>query len=331
VVSLLMSGVMAVIAPTASPQSGGLPQNISRLYNSAEYGHAAEALDSAIAANPQNASLYYWRGRCYYEMHDFSGAISNFEHAVMLEQDRAEFHVWLGRASGRKAEEQGRFNPFSGFNLARRTRHEFETAVRLDPKNVEAQRDFIRYLGIAPGIVGGSEEHAQTQIAALSAIDPIEADLARAEFYSARNKPDLATAEYQKILQKTPPRISVCYEIADYFRDHGNPTLMEQAVQAAAKLDPNDPKLRYYRGVALVLANRDLPQAERDLREYLAKVMPNAEVPPHWSAHQWLGRLYEKQNQFDKAAAEYEAALELDPRNKDLRDALKRAENPDRK
>src|ERR1043166_4310896 len=200
-VTLLLTGIMVVVPP-ASPQSGGLPQNIVRLYNTAQYTQAAEALDSAIAATPQNASLYYWRGRCYYEMRDFNGAISNFEHAIMLEPDRAEFHVWLGRASGRKAEEQGRLNPFSGFTLARRTRHEFETAVRLDPKNIDAQRDFIRHLALAPGLVGGSEERAQAQIAMLASIDPAEADLARADFYTARNKPDLASAEYQKILQK---------------------------------------------------------------------------------------------------------------------------------
>jgi tetratricopeptide (TPR) repeat protein len=44
------------------------------------------------------------------------------------------------------------------------------------------------------------------------------------------------------------------------------------------------------------------------------------------SAHEWLGRMYEDQHRFDKAAEEYEAGLNLDPRNKTLRDALKHAQ-----
>ena len=314
-----------------STSAGGLPQNILRLWDSGEYSQAAQELKTAIAANPQDSMLPYWLGRCFYQMNDFTGAISSFESAIALDPNRADFHDWLGKACGRKAEEQGHANPFAGFNLARRTRHEFETAVRLDARNIDAQRDFIRYLAIAPGIVGGSEERAQMQINMLADIDPLQAQLARADVYAAHKKFDLAGTEYKKVLAAAPKRMDVYFEIADYFRDHNDAPAMQQAVDLAAKLAPSDRRLGYYRGVALVLAGKDLPQAEGYLRGYLEKPGPASEGATLSSAHEWLGKLYADENKPDKADAENQAALELDPRNKDARDALKRAQDRNRK
>src|SRR5438445_13521385 len=92
---------------------------------------------------------------------------------------------------------------------------------------------------------------------------------------------------------------------------------------------PSDHRLDYYRGIALVLGNQAPAEAERDLRRYLDTVPDNANVPSHSTAHEWLGSLYEREGQLDKAAQEFQAALILDPRNKEageLWKALKRRE-----
>ena len=49
----------------------------------------------------------------------------------------------------------------------------------------------------------------------------------------------------------------------------------------------------------------------------------NANVPSHSTAHEWLGKLYEHEGRLDRAAQEYQAALVLDPRNKQASEALK--------
>jgi Tfp pilus assembly protein PilF len=99
---------------------------------------------------------------------------------------------------------------------------------------------------------------------------------------------------------------------------------MEQAVEAAAKIAPSDRRLSYYRGVVLVLEEKDTAVAESDLRTYLNTVPDNSEVPAHSSAYEWLGKLYENEKELDLAAEQYQAALSLDPQNKALREALKR-------
>ena len=300
-----------------------LPADIERLYNGGLYRQAAEALTAAIQREPQESSLHYWLGRCFYELRDYNRAVSSLERAIALEPDRSDYHDWLGKSYGRKAEESNRFTPFSSISLAHKTRREFETAVRLDANNMEAQRDLIRYLMNAPGIVGGSEGAAEQRVHALTAIDSIEGELAQAELLASRKKFDEANQQYRKVLDLKPDRIGVYFEIAEYYRDRGDAEQMSEAVEAGALLAPSDHRLDYYRGIALILVNRNQGEAEKDLRRYLDTVPDNDNVPSHSTTHEWLGKLYDKEGQLDRAAQEYRAALILDPRNKQASEALK--------
>jgi tetratricopeptide (TPR) repeat protein len=300
-----------------------LPADIERLYNGGLYRQAAEALNAAIQREPQESSLHYWLGRCFYELRDYNRAVSSLERAIALEPDRSDYHDWLGKSYGRKAEESNRFTPFSSISLAHKTRREFETAVRLDANNMEAQRDLIRYLMNAPGIVGGSEGAAEQRVHALTAIDSIEGELAQAELLASRKKFDEANQQYRKVLDLKPDRIGVYFEIAEYYRDRGDAGQMSEAVEAGALLAPSDHRLDYYRGIALILGNQNQGEAEKDLRRYLDTVPDNDNVPSHTTTHEWLGKLYDKEGQLDRAAQEYRAALILDPRNKPASEALK--------
>jgi tetratricopeptide (TPR) repeat protein len=242
---------------------------------------------------------------------------------VMLDPSRSESHDWLGKAYGRKAEES---NPISALSLAGKTRKEFAEAVRLNPSNLAAQRDLIRYLLNSPGLVGGGQERADEQIKALSAVDPVEGELAQAEAEVARKKFDAADHEYSNLLDSHPRRIGVVLEIAEYYRDRDDAKMMQSAIDEAAALDPSDIRLNYYRGAALVIAKRDQTNAERYLRAYLDAAPQNSELPSRASAREFLGRLYEQENKLDNAAQEYQDALAIDPHNRSLHDDLKRVQ-----
>lgn len=309
----------AAALPAIAAVENDLPPQLAQLQNTGRYQELARALQTAVEDQPQAAALHYWLGRSYYELRDYNRAESSLDRATELAPGRSEYHDWLGKASGRKAEQS---NPFSAMSLARKAYHAFQTAVRLAPTNIEAQRDLIRYLLNAPGFLGGGEDEALKQIQSLSVVDAVDGMLARAEYFVTRKKLDQAGAEYEKILKTSVRRIGVQMEIAEFYRDRGDATHMQAAVDAAGKLDPGDPRLEYYRGVALILAEQDSAAAETHLRAYLQKVPDGSQVPPHSSAHEWLGKLYDSEGKRDQAAAEYQSALSLDPRNDDLRKAL---------
>jgi tetratricopeptide (TPR) repeat protein len=215
----------------------------------------------------------------------------------------------------------------TALRFARRTHHEFEAAVQLDGTNIDARRDLISFIANAPRDLGGGEERALEQINALSAVDPVEGILALADLYATRKKFEQANEEYQKVLTSASNSVGVYLEVADYYRDRGDSEHMEQAVKAAEKSASSDRRLSYYRGVVLVLQKGNPEIAEKDLRAYIDNVPENSEIPSHASAHQWLGKLYENERKPDLAAQEYQAALAVDPKNKALREALKRLQN----
>ena len=324
VAALLAVTLQARTAKARPPETDVLPLEIEKLYDAGRYRQAADALQAAIERNPTDASFHYWLGRCFFELRDFGRSISNLERAVSLDPGRSEYHDWLGRACGRKADENSHSNMASALSLARRAHHEFETAVRLDATNISAQRDLISFMAHAPANLGGGEEHARDRIRALSAVDPVEGELAQAELYAVQKKSDQASEEYEKVLESASSRIEVYLEVADYYRDRGDSVHMEQAVEAAARIAPSDRRLSYYSGVALVLEEKDPAVAERELRTYIETVPDNSDLPAHSSAYEWLGKLFENEEKPDLAAEQYEAGLTLDPQNKVLRQALRR-------
>jgi len=122
-------------------------------YNAGRYNRAVDALNTAIAKSPNDASLHFLLGQSYYQLGDFPRAVAGFERAVQLSPKDSEYRDWLAKSYGRKAEES---MFLSAMSWARKTHREFEIAVELDPSNFEARRDLIRYEMNAPPVVGGA-------------------------------------------------------------------------------------------------------------------------------------------------------------------------------
>jgi tetratricopeptide (TPR) repeat protein len=319
-----ISAVLA-LALANSPHSGAQDPlaDAQRDYNAGVYNRAVDTLTSAIAKSPNDASLQFLLGESYYQVHEFTRAAASLERAIQLSPDQSEYHDWLGRAYGRRAEGSVFL---SAMSWARKTHKEFEIAVQLNPSNLEAQRDLIRYEINAPGMVGGGEDKALKHIGDLEKIDSVEGQLARGEFLATKRRMSEADAVFAKILESNPDRIGVYLEVSDYYRDRQNGEKMGEAVAAATQIDPNDLRLKFYKGTLLVLKGKNPTEAESLLKSYLAMVPNHSELPPHSAAREWLGKLYESEGRFSEAAEEYRASLDLDPHNKAVEESLKRVE-----
>ena len=86
-----------------------------------------------------------------------------------LDPDNSRFHLWLGRVYGEKAE---RANPLAAAVLAGKVREEFERAVQLNPKDVDARLDLAEFYIEAPGILGGGEQKAREQAQSIATREP---------------------------------------------------------------------------------------------------------------------------------------------------------------
>jgi tetratricopeptide (TPR) repeat protein len=310
-----------VVASGFSADASASLQNAIRQFNSGNYSGAVSTLQAAVTANPNNAELFYWLGRSYYELHDYDNAISNGEKSVQLDPKNSDYHLWLGRAYGGKADRE------HSFFLAKKVKKEFEDAVATNPSNIAARRDLEEFDIDAPWVVGGNKDEAKAQVEAISAIDPVQGHLARAFYYAqVTKKHDAAESEYQQLLAAKPNKVEPYFEAADYFIKQNKPAELKVAVDGAAAVNPNDPRLAYYRGVYGVLSAIDPSHSEQDLKSYLASTPDRSDWPSHAAAREWLGRLYEAQGKRAEAAEQYRASLQLDPGRKEVKTRLEHLE-----
>ena len=327
--TILIAPVLLVVVGTAglcqaaargAGDVTGILAVAQRQFNSGNYTSAIATLQSAVTQNPSSPEVHYWLGRNYYELRDYDNAVTQLEKSVELDAKNSLYHDWLGRAYGGKAERE------HSYSLAKKTKKEFAEAVQLDPSNVTARRDLEEYDLEAWRIVGGNKDEARAQVDAITQLDPIQGHVARAFLYRDEKKPELAENEYREVLKSKTNHIEVYFEVAGFYAGQNKAPDLEAAIQAAAQVNPNDPRLAYFRGVSRVISGTEQQRAEEYLKGYLASTPERSDWPSHAASREWLGRLYEAEGKRTEAAEQYRASLQLEPNRKEARARLAQLE-----
>ena len=290
-------------------------------YETGDYTKATQILRQAAARHPQNAEIYWLLTKTYYQSEQLDAAIVSAEKAVELQPDNSVYHEWLGKSYGEKA---NRTNWFSALSLARKAHKEFRKAVRLDEKNFSARQALIEFDCSAPGIAGGGEDQARPEIAALAGMDAAEGYYAEGNCRRQKKDYDAADAEFIKSLSSHPKSADLIYDMGDYFLKRAQPEKLISVADQGESVDPADPRGNFYRAAAFVQRGEHLERAEQLLREYLEGAPVRDNFPRPGTAHEWLARLYERQNRSDAAIEEYQTALQLNPKSKTAHEGLRR-------
>src|SRR2546427_245836 len=288
---------LAILLMASTALEANLKQNAEleegrRAYEASDYVKAIQALQAAAAKDQQNGDVQLLLAKSYLELQEHDAAIKSAEKAVAIDGQNSVYHEWLGRAYGDKADHA---SWFSAISLAKKTRKEFETAVQLDEKNFSARQVLIEFDCSAPGLVGGGEEKARPQIKQLAEMDAAEGHYA--EGNCRRQKKDFAAAdaEFAKALESNPKSAELIYDIGDYAVKRSQADTLLAVAEAGERVAPNEPRGKFYRGVALILRKEDLDESETLLREYLKKAPLRSGYPRPAAVHAWLGRLFENQ------------------------------------
>ena len=291
-----------------------------RAYELSDYENAVKILQDAAAKNPRNGEVLLLLTKSHFELRQYDAAVVNAERAVAVAPENSAYHEWLGRSLGEKASKS---SWFSALSLARKTQQEFETAVRLNPKNYSAFQALIEFDCAAPGIAGGGEDKGLRKIEQLAALDEAEGHYAAGNCRRQKKDYPVAEAEFDKALltAKSPDLI---FDIGDYAMKRNQPKRLLAVVDAGQKASPIDVRAKFYRAAALILQKQKPDEAESLLREYLNTAPRRTGYPRPALAHDWLGRLFENQNDRDAAAREYSTSLHVDPKDKTAQEALRR-------
>jgi tetratricopeptide (TPR) repeat protein len=291
-------------------------------------GKADEAmslLNQAIHSDPNDAEANNLLCRVQYATQHFDKAAGPCEKAVSLSPQNARYRLWLGRVTGERA---SRAAFMSAFSLAKKSREQFETAVKLDPRDAEALSDLGEFYKEAPGVVGGGMDKAEEIAKKLDALDASRAHELRAQM--AEKQKDMGTAERELKAACTGSRAAIQWmQLASFYRRQERWTEMEAAVksgEAAAAHDRREAVAFFNGASVLARANRQPQEAIKLYERYIDSADKTEEAP----AFDVLARLAKLRKQTgDQAGAERDraAALALAHDYKPALDALQDAKH----
>lgn len=280
---------------------------------------AIAALSARINASPNDAQSHGLLCRAYYGLGDWDRAIGACQKAIRLDQNNADFHLWLGRTYGEKADA---VSFLSAAGLAKKARAEFERAVGLDPFSVQARVDLAEFYFEAPGIVGGGQDKAREQSQALVKLSPASAHWVNGRI-AEKNK-DRATAEkeYRAMIDSSQGSAWSWLSLGLFYRHNDRFDEMEAALKHVldAPLDRSEALIDA--ASTLYKTNRNLPLAADLVRRYL--VSAPSDQAPAFKAHVLLGNILAKQGNKQGAEGEYRTALTLAKNYEPAQEGLKR-------
>lgn len=268
---------------------------------------AISSLHKAVDSSPSDAASYNLLCRAYLMLGEWDAGVTACEKSVALAPDRSEYHLWLGRIYGEKADHS---NFLSASHLAGKVRNEFETAVKLDPKSVDARADLADFYLEAPGIVGGGKDKAEAQAQEIAKLDPAQALRVRARI--AEEKKDYATAEndYRAAITQSGGKAGTWLNLARFYRRLSRFDEMEDAIKHATAPDLHRPDVWMSAAEILINAQRNPAEATDLLKRYLSSGA-TVEDAPVFKAHYLLGNLLQASGDKQGAAAQYTSALSL--------------------
>ena len=298
-----------------------------QLLSAGRVDEAVKVLKERTASSSNDAEAWHLLCRSYYAKAQWDDAIAAAKRAVALKPNSSDYHLWLGRSYGQKAESISSWHWLTALSLAGKTRSEFEKAVALDSNNVGARSDLAEFYAEAPGIVGGGKDKARQQADQLASRNAASAHWIKGLL--AEKDKDLATAEreYRAAVDASKGEGGRWLDLASFYKRAGRTKDMQHAIDQALAADKKRGEVFFDAATILYQSDLDLAAAARLVRDYLSSEN-KVEEAPAFRAHFLLGNILEKQGQKQAALAEYRAALGLNSDFADARDALDRLNRP---
>ena len=254
------------------------------LFNAKKFPEARAALETIVAAEPKNAAACHYLGRVITLRNDSKALEEGVKWLGQAVELEPRNATYLGVYGGALLNHANRA---SSLSAATKGREMLEKCLALDPAQLDAREAIFRFYYHAPWPIG-SKSKAATHLAALR-----KYDANRATILSVLSKVD--DKDYAAAFK-------VCDELI--------------------AAEPTNYIALYQYGRTAAISGQNLERGLARLRECLKLAPPTPASPSHSNVWQRIGNLEEKLQHPAEARTAYEAALKLDPNNRQAADAL---------
>ena len=291
-----------------------------QLFEAGKYKEAKTVFEPAFKANTRDAAAAFYLGRIAMEERKHDRAAEYFESATKLDPNNTQYVLWLARAYGREAQEA---NVLRQPGLARRARSAWERAIELDPGNLDARSDLIQYYVQAPGFLGGSMAKALEQAEEIRKRNALRGYLELGALYEREKKPADAEKAYLSAAKEKSDRHVGEYRLGLFYQSSGAFEKAFDVFESMVVANPTEAGALFQIGKTGAMSGQRLDRAQEALEAYL-NTTPGRNDPSLAAAHWRLGMIHEKRQDRQRAKAEYETALRLDPTFKQATESLKK-------
>jgi tetratricopeptide (TPR) repeat protein len=309
--SLALFAVAVLVAPLPGQS---IEQGV-QFFNIRNYQDAKAIL---LPYGERDATAAYYLGRIEMENDEAGKAVEWFERAVKMNPKSAVYYDWLGRAYGIQAQHA---NPFRLPFLARKTKNAWETALLIDPDNLDVRDDLIIFYTRAPGFVGGSKEKAREMALEIKKRNAYRGSIAAANLCAADKDTLCVEREMQAMIATYPDSPAVYASLAAFYANQKQFDKSFAVSEQRLQTKPNEPTALYQVGRTASLSGQNLDRGEQAFKTLLANPTPGRGPAPA-SVHYRLGLIYEKKGARDLAREEYRATLQLQPSHQEAKKAL---------
>jgi tetratricopeptide (TPR) repeat protein len=253
-----------------------------------EAGHWKKArviVEARIRQAPNDPQANFLLSQVRNAFGDYATPHSLAEKAVALDGRVAKYHRQLAEVLGVEAQHAG---PIKIVFLAHQFRSEIDTAISLDPSDIQAQRDLLEYYLVAPGIAGGDLQKATGVVKHIGELDAVEGYMAQARLAAYRRQSGETEAMLHCAVEAQPPsyparvelagrellridrgRVEPYSFLAQVYAQRGDWSSLDAVLAEGAQQDPNDMAPYFRAAETLFRIGRDSARAQRYLAVYL--------------------------------------------------------------
>jgi tetratricopeptide (TPR) repeat protein len=289
-------------------------------FESKKYGEAFTQFSNIAKTHAQFAESRYYMGLISMQKNEQSKAEEYLKQAISANAGVANYHYSMAILLGQMAREA---NMVRQASLAGRIKTHLETAVKLDPKNMNASFMLVGLYMRAPKIMGGDPDKAKKVAADMVKINRAEGF--RAAGFIAQSEEKFADAEsnYRNALNASPDSLKYYSSLASFYQSRSNYTEALKVFESAMVKFPSNRNLLYQSGrIAAMAGSGQSEKASKYLNEYISG---NTERNDRNVTNAWyyLGITEKNKNNQTAAKGHFNNALRINPDHKEAQQALK--------
>lgn len=288
-------------------------------YDQKRFDEAYHQFGLVSKNQPQYAESRYYMGLIAMQKNDQPQAEEYLKQAVAANGEVSGYHLALANLYGQMAREA---NMIRQASLAGRIKSHLETAVKLDPRNMNASFMLVGLYTRAPRVMGGDPDKARQVATEMMKHNRAEGLRALGFIAQSGDKPQEAETHYKNAVNASPDSLKYYQALASFYQSASRHDDALAAYERALQRFPGERNLNLQAGRAAAMSGaKNSEKARKYLNTYIAETKQGNERSLA-NAWYYLGLAEKNGNNLPAARTHFNSALRLNPDHKQAKEAL---------